>query len=225
MKYYKLSYSIDEKEVGIFPQSINYKNLSPIQEFGLGFYERIDKEFILPELIIRKSAILTNLLCTVIDSSIFAVIDDNFLNFLIKFNINDYQTWELKAEYRGKIIDKYKLFHLSSPCLEIINFEKTLFKVKDINSNILKEKKYQNRKEYQDHWKKLIWEGSVITFDILHLDFSNLDLDIIRIIDIDSIGIGYYVSEKLKTAIEKEKFTGFSFQEIEEMDDRIKVIY
>ena len=90
---------------------------------------------------------------------------------------------------------------------------------------ILKEKKYQNSKEYQDEWKKLIWEGSVITFDVLYLDFSKLNKDLIRIIDIDSVGIGYYVSEKLKTAIEKEGFTGFAFQEIEEMDDRIKCIY
>ena len=225
MKYFFLGYSINKKDVGVFPQCIDSKNLPPIQEFGLGFYEKIDKELILPEPIIRNSAILTNILSTVIDSSIFLVTDDDLLNFMVNFNINYYQTWKLKTVYKGKAIDKYNLFHLSVPSWEIINFEKTIFKVKDINSNILKEKKYQNSKEYQDEWKKLIWEGSVITFDVLYLDFSKLNKDLIRIIDIDSVGIGYYVSEKLKTAIEKEGFTGFAFQEIEEMDDRIKCIY
>lgn len=225
MKYYKLSYSIDEKEIGIFPQCIDSKNLPPIQEFGLGFYEKIDKELILPEPIIRNSAILTNILSTVIDSSIFFVIDNDLLNFILNFNIDYYQTWKLKTMHKGKAIDKYNLFHLSFPSWEIINFEKTIFKVQDINSNLLNEKKYQNSKKYQDDWKKLIWEGSVITFDVLHLDFSKLNMDLIRIIDIDSVGIGYYVSEKLKAAIEKEGFTGFAFREIEKMDDRIKVIY
>jgi hypothetical protein len=52
-----------------------------------------------------------------------------------------------------------------------------------------------------------------------------LNLDLFRIINIDSIGIGYYVSERLKNPIEEQKFTGFAFNDIEEIDKRIKVIY
>ena len=55
------------------------------------------------------------------------------------------------------------------------------------------------------------------------LNLSKIDLDLFRIINAPASG--YYVSEKLKNAIEKERFTGFAFQEIEDMDDRIKVIY
>ena len=55
------------------------------------------------------------------------------------------------------------------------------------------------------------------------LNLSKIDLDLFRIINAPASG--YYVSEKLKTAIEKEGFTGFAFREITEMDDKINVLY
>lgn len=65
------------------------------------------------------------------------------------------------------------------------------------------------------------------TFFLKHnfivFDLSKVNEDFFRIINAPYSG--YFVSEKLKNAIEKEKFTGFAFQEIEEMDTRIKVIY
>jgi len=212
--------------VGVFPQCIDTENIEEIQEFGLGYYEKIDKNFTLPKPHIRNSAKLSNLLSvTAIDSSVFKVFDDSILGFLKDFNINHYQTWKLEVEYKGIIIDKYNLFHLCFPTWNIIDFSKSIFKIKDINSNMLNKKTYQNAIEYQTDWKKLIWKGSVISFDTLYLNFSLMDLDLIRIIGIDSFGIGYYVSEKLKIAVEKEQFTGFAFQEIEEMDRRITAIY
>ena len=66
-------------------------------------------------------------------------------------------------------------------------------------------------------WTWFLKEKNII------LNLSKIDLDLFRIINAPASG--YYVSEKLKTAIEKEGFTGFAFREITEMDDKINVLY
>ncbi|MDO5655543.1 MAG: hypothetical protein Q4G27_05325 [Flavobacteriaceae bacterium] len=227
MKYYKLVESININEIGIYPQVTNTEKFFDTQEFGLGFNERIEKEFILPVPIMENKAKVTSIISvTAIDNSVFLVLKNYFIDFLKKFKIGDFQFWNIDVYHKKQLIKDYYLFHLSYPSQkEVIDFEKSKFKIKDNTNIILEQKKYTDYHGYQTDWKKLIWEGSVITFDTLYLDFSSANLDLIRIIDIDSIGIGYYVSERLKNAIEKEKFTGFAFQEIEEMDKRIKVIF
>lgn len=227
MKYYKLIESINTKEIGVYPQVIKTNQALEIQEFGLGFNEHIQKQFILPEPILQNKARETTMISvTAINNNVFLVLKNYFIDFLKDFKIADFQSWKIYAYHKKQLVAYYSLFHLSYPSQkELIDFEKSRFKVKDSLNNISLEKKFRNFHDYQTDWERLIWKGSVITFDILYLDFSMLNLDLIRIINIDSIGIGYYVSERLKNAIEEQKFTGFAFQEIEEIDKRIKVIY
>jgi hypothetical protein len=59
MKYYQLTNSSNCDEVGIFPQCTEARNIYNIQEWGLGNYEAIQKDFILPEPILRKKTITT----------------------------------------------------------------------------------------------------------------------------------------------------------------------
>lgn len=227
MKYYKLIESINNKEIGVYPQSLSVKNITDIQKFGFGFYNEIQEKFSLPEPILQKKAKLTNYLGVIpINSMIFKIIDDELFDFIINYNLPKFQKWKIKTHHNGAEIDKYNLFHLSHPFQDkLIDFKHSVFMVKNISNIMAERKQYLNYYDYQTDWKKLIWTGSVIAFDILYLDFSKLNEDLIRIIDIDSVATGFYVSERLKNAIEKERFTGFAFQEIEEMDKRIKVIY
>lgn len=227
MKYYKLIESINTKEIGIYPQVIKTNQALEIQEFGLGFNEQIQKQFTLPEPILQNNARETTMISvTAINNTVFLVLKNYFIDFLKDFIIADFQSWKIDAYHKKQLIEDYSLFHLSYPSQkELIDFEKSKFKIKESLNNISVEKRFKNFHDYQTDWEKLIWKGSVITFDILYLDFSMLNLDLFRIINIDSIGIGYYVSERLKNAIEEQKFTGFAFKEIEEIDKRIKVIY
>ncbi len=227
MKYYKLIESINTKEIGIYPQVIKTNQALEIQEFGLGFNEQIQKQFILPEPILQNKARETTMISvTAINNTVFLFLKNYFIDFLKDFIIADFQSWKIDAYHKKQLVEDYSLFHLSYPSQkELIDFEKSKFKIKDSLNNISVEKKFKNFHDYQIDWEKLIWKGSVITFDIIYLDFSMLNLDLFRIINIDSVGIGYYVSERLKNAIEEQKFTGFAFKEIEEIDKRIKVIY
>lgn len=227
MKYYKLIESINTKEIGIYPQVIKTNQALEIQEFGLGFNEQIQKQFTLPKPILQNNARETTMISvTAINNTVFLVLKNYFIDFLKDFKIADFQSWKIDAYHKKQLVKDYSLFHLSYPSQkELVDFEKSKFKIRDSLNSISVEKKFKNFHDYQTDWERLIWKGSVITFDILYLDFSKLNLDLIRIINIDSISIGYYVSERLKNAIEEKRFTGFAFQEIEEMDKRIKVIY
>ena len=66
-------------------------------------------------------------------------------------------------------------------------------------------------------------KNKLLKYKKVILNLSNIEMDLFRISNTPASG--YYVSEKLKNAIEKEKFTGFAFQEIEDMDNRIEVVY
>ena len=67
-------------------------------------------------------------------------------------------------------------------------------------------------------------DGYWLRCDQLIFNLSKATEDLFRITDVP-FGHGYYVSERLKEAIEKERFTGMAFKEIEEYNKRIKVIY
>src|SRR5690606_12035260 len=83
--------------------------------------------------------------------------------------------------------------------------------IKDYENYLTVQNKFQNS------------DDDFLKFKLLSFDFSKIELDMFRIWNFP-FG-GYYVSENLKNEIEKQKFTGFKFTRIEEIDYRIKAIY
>ncbi|RPD96683.1 hypothetical protein EGM88_10005 [Aureibaculum marinum] len=227
MKYYYLSVSIDFKEVGIYPQSTSFNEIGSVQEYGLGFNAPINS-IKLPELILDNKAKLTNLISvTYINRSVFLILDHSFISML-KSNdsINDFQYWNLKVLKKNSTINNYYLFHLSYPSdIDIIDFEKSTFELSNDNLGSGIKKRFEDYIDYKKEWDKTINLGNTLKFEKIFLDFRKMNSDLIRILNIDSMFIGYYISEPLKKAIEKERFTGLVFQEIEEIDKRIKAIY
>jgi len=94
MKYYKLIESINNKEIGVYPQVIKTDQALEIQEFGLGYNEHLHKQFILPEPILRNNARETTMISvTAINNNIFLVLKLQIsslgkLTFIIKSNLS-----------------------------------------------------------------------------------------------------------------------------------------
>jgi|SRR5690606_33713034 len=86
------------------------------------------------------------------------------------------------------------------------------------NLDIPSYKNYKSLKEILKEQKLKIKSKKLV------LDFSKTDQDMFRMADMP-FGNGYYVSEKLKNAIEEKQFTGMEFREINEFDKRIEVRY
>ena len=221
MKYYKLTYSIDENEVGCFPQSETAEN------YNFLLSEKSILE-INPIPILKKKAKLTSLLLSVPITIPKLIIDDESLNFLKFYLTNNYYlSTKIKVKKGNNFFDDYNLFVLLETSDEIIvDFEKSIF-FEGSNSNWQYKGDIIKIITLQDYINNLKKDGNsdyCLKTRFLFLNFSGLKKDIIYIEKTSLIG-GYFVSEKLKNAIEKEGFTGFAFQEIEEMDKRIKVIY
>ena len=134
--------------------------------------------------------------------------------------------------YNNKILTDYKLFHLSYPTNvnNIIKYEQSDFVVLPkggrFETTLTKSVKLENHEAYQN-LKEVLNQSKdnlTISYDKLVLDFSTIDEDIIRFIEAP-FNNGYYISERLRKDIEEKGFTGMYFQEIGEMDKRIKTIH
>lgn len=227
MKYHKLEYnSLNIKETGTQFQSVEgyfgdiQNNIFPIEG-------KINFNFELPEPLMQGKAKPTTMLNAVFIPNGFLIFKDYFISFLNEFNIGEYQTWEMKVLHKNKILTYYNLFNLNYPKQrELIDFKKSHFYLgkysdyKYVGKNIVVSD-YENYlstlevlKSNQDNFLKC--EKIVLDLSLQNIDLFKLSIDPLA---------GYYVSERLKNAIEEKGFTGMTFQEIEEMDKRIKVIY
>lgn len=227
MKYFWIQHSPNLKEVGVFPQCTEAKNISEIQEFGLGYFDKISNPFLLPEPILRNKAKQTDLLYVVpVSSPVFLVISDDLLNFMSGEISEGYQKWKLSAYFKGEIISKYNMFHLfKSNQKHIIDFGSSEFIHKNHKTREEKLVIFSNYQDYHKKWEESIYSNGSILIKSLTIDLRDMDDDIFRIIELNFMGIGYYVSEKLKNKLENKGFTGIQFTPIDEIDPRIKVIY
>lgn len=73
--------------------------------------------------------------------------------------------------------------------------------------------------------KELLSVGNPDLFlkhDLLTIDNTRISDDFFRLINVPYSG--YYVSERLKEAMEAEGFTGMAFQKMHMIDNKIKII-
>ena len=226
MKYYILRHNgLNIRETGTQFQSID-GFAGDIQQDFIPFEGKIDFAFKLPEPFLEKKAKPTTYLNVTFIPNWFMVLKKYFINFLNEFNIGEFQIWDLKVHHNKNILEDYNLFILTKTYQkELIDFSKSEFYIGDFfdydfigeTLNINNYEEFLQIRDELSNKNKFLKEKNII------LNLSKIDLDLFRIIN--AAASGYYVSEKLKTAIEKEGFTGFAFREITEMDDKINVLY
>ena len=226
MKYYILRHNgLNIKETGTQFQSIS-GFAGDIQKDLIPFEGKINFAFKLPEPLLQNGAKPTTYLNVTFIPNWFLVLKRYFIDFLHNFKIEGFQTWDLKVHHKKNILNDYCLFILTQTHQnDLIDFSKSEFCIGDFfDCNFISETLYINDYENFLHIRNELDNKNKFLKDIkIVLNLSKIDLDLFRIINAPASG--YYVSEKLKNAIEKERFTGFAFQEIEDMDDRIKVIF
>ena len=230
MKYYFLSNSINKKLIGRYPQSESLSTESNI--FTFKQHEEITKDSILPEPILHVRSKLTAYIQSVpVNNLRFLILRNDFISFLKTYKINNFQYWGLTMyqNKNNKSIDNYSLFHIHESYQEkYVDYKKSNFHIKKIGDN--NSKKTVNINSYEEYCNLLEFlreedQNLMMCSEKLILDFNKATDDIFRLSNMPYLGSGYYVSERLKNAIEEKSFTGMVFQEIEEMDKRIKVIY
>ncbi|MCA0350235.1 MAG: hypothetical protein LCH35_13360 [Bacteroidetes bacterium] len=228
MKYYKVDFSSNLKVVGKIPQSYKVVTIGDIQQDFIPWQGAIDFDFNLPEPIIEKKSKLVSFLDVAsIHSYIFLVIEDKLLELLKKFNLGNYQEWKIKTWQNNQLIEKYNLFLINdTKQAEYIDFKKSSFYSKKLgdwdNSSIQKPVLVENYDEYVSEKELLRKDKLMLLHSKVTLDLSKATEDMFRIINAPPGG--YFVSEKLKKAIEENGFSGMEFTEINTLD-KVEVIY
>ncbi|MHC9089044.1 hypothetical protein ACXIHB_10055 [Tenacibaculum sp. IMCC1] len=167
---------------------------------------------------------------TTINSNKFLILDKDFVNFLKKYEVGNFQLWNMKIHFGKEVINKYQLFHLSYPSQEkYIDYANSIFYTANIKDYkwVGKDIIVSSYKDFLEKREQLRNQKLILKCHSLKINFSESSEDSIRITDTPQIvgGSGYYVSQRLKEAIEENGFTGMKFKEITELDNRLEVNY
>lgn len=209
MKYYRLKYKI--KEVGTYPQCQESIDVGDMRNGKIPIEGRIDIKFKLPVLKLENRSKLTSALSTFLRMR-FLIIDDLFLEFIKQFNIDDFQSWKIDVWQNKKLLTKYNMFTTNNSKQNCIDFNKSIFrtgtysdftykgdiiKIKDYTRYLIKVEELK-KKELRIRHEKIVYNFENVKEDLFRTPFESY----------------YFVSEKLKNAIEKENFTGIKFEDI-----------
>lgn len=226
MKYYKLEYNnLNIKETGTQFQCVD-GYLGDIQSNIFPIEGKIDFNFKLPEPLMQDKAKPTTLLNAVFTANGFMIFKNYFINFLDDFNVDEFQTWKIKVHHKKQIYSDYCLFNIIYPQQRnLINYSKSSFYLGKFSDYLyvgqdLKIDNYDNYLSTQDVLKMMDDNFLKCRKVILNLNEINIDMFKLWLTPL----AGYYVSEKLKKAIEEQRFTGMVFKEITN-DKKIEVIY
>jgi hypothetical protein len=226
MKYYRLSYnSLNEKITGTQFQCIT-GSVGDMQNDNLPFEGKIENDFELPIPILEDKANLTPYLNVMFISSWFLVLENNFITFLKQFNFDEIQTWSIIIKQKNKINDNYSLFYIPKAYQsEVINFKESVFYSCDFFNHIdnIKKEEINDYENYLKIREKVDNENRILKYNTLVLNLNNFDKDFFRLINCP-FG-GNFVSERLKNEIQKNGFESMMFEEIESIDNKVKVIY
>ncbi|WP_310557352.1 hypothetical protein [Flavobacterium sp.] len=231
MKYYRLSYPNDVKEIGHNPQvQKTIWDGRPYDEgaFGTqGLFNSFHNNPAIPSIEFYKSAKTTSMISiNTIGINLYLIVDKTFLNFLIANCEGIFQTWKIQAKKKD-LNYNYYIFFIDNPKYDFINYKESVFRLY-IKSNdrkwikLDKTIKVISDEDCMDKYReypsigieKPFFEAEKLILDGNNCDFFRSSSPTIA---------GYYVSEKLKNEIEKQGFTGIRFQELNEINNFVEV--
>ena len=232
MKYYRITYSFEKKEVGHYPQvqNITWEGMPyDKNSFGnQGLFSSKHNNPAIPSLEFYKSAKITSLIdFTPMNETLYMVVSEAFLNFLKSNFEGTFQTWKIVAKHKEVNYDYY-IFFLDNPKHDFINYEKSIFRLYikgadrkrvKLNEGTIKvnsdEDCMEKYRQYpQIGIEKPFFEAEKLVVNGNNVDFFRTSSPTIA---------GYYVSENLKNEIEKQGFTGIRFIELDKINNFVEI--
>ena len=216
MKYYRIRHSL--KDTGRkFPQveaGVGDFNVTDSNYIGnvSHYLKKINGNVILPELVLYKSAKLTDLISSGFMGTGDGLILSNKLYTIISsYSGENQQFFKIKLHHKNLENDSYWYLHPSSVNNDLIDFSKS--EVWELNSFIKdKERVFINSEEFYEESNKTKYP-KMLAIDKYVLKDNCPDFFILNFIE---GGIGFFVSEKLKNEIEDSGCTGIVFTESNE---------
>ena len=223
--FFKIYYATPNKnetgyvstQVGISNKQDDYNYTSPNSYRNTSFFlKKIEHDVEFPIFTLLKGAKLTDLMCCEGTNSDILIISQKFLFLLKSFNIDDYQSFNIKIRTLNGIQDYYFFYmYAQDKESEYINWNDTVFRLKPYlgeyeNEHLLK---FENYESFYDEDMKLFntpKQSKVIKVSKLKLKTEIINKDMFSFGVLSS---GFFISEKLRREIEKQGITGIRFRD------------
>jgi len=225
MKYYKVDFSQNLNVIGTTTQlrdidpKCNYHVDAPYSFKKIKLNEPIKEHIRIPDMLLTPKAKWTDLLSTSMLGYLFRIISNDFHEILNEFNIDDFQTLEIKLT-KDKEIRNYKaLYFINRFEHAFVNWKECSFGLVDKGfapiKNILEKYTFNTLEDYEKK-ESIIFEERRFKLKNLVVRFNrNIELDFFKCLYPIS---GHFCSERLKDKIMEKGFTGFRFEELHDLD-------
>ncbi|HAD33214.1 MAG TPA: hypothetical protein DCF44_01715 [Chitinophagaceae bacterium] len=213
---------MDLKEIGIDSQ---VQKFVPNPELGEGhpFYSlplegEIDKNRKFPTLLMEKEAKWMDLLSFIPGSGRFLLISSRFHVLLNRFKLADYQIFPVLVQQGSVVRDYFLLYFTKNRAAEFVDWGHTeVMHTTDFAAQVIKMGlKFSSYEEFLARKMELLHIKENLYVRALKLSKAAEGTDMFRFIFVPS---GFYVSERLKDAIEKEGLVGIRFIPTEELGE------
>ena len=220
MNYYKLTnFYTDPSELGVIPQLAKWYKRADWEKVYSGIEGELPDDWQTPVVALHPKAKLTTQLTGILLAPVVLTLKKSFVKFLQDFDLPPHKTWPILLIHSDQDIHDYVLFHISDPLdHELIDIEKSSFyaaegipyggKLEGEPIQIKDAEEYKRVKlelKYEDSSRSLYSTPAVF-------DFSRTNHDLIRMTN--EPHLGYFLSQKLKDAIEEYGVTGIGWEEL-----------
>lgn len=212
MKYFLLDHSIAEEEVGPYPQSTGMANDYPYKEKDSVWKIDYDTTIApnLNSIKLEKSAVLTDLLSSVvINDMIGKIVSEGLKNLLEQFELPGHRFFEANViDHKNRPVTskKYYLFRLLEHQNRYIDFDKSEFYVHRIGNGEVRRFEAERAEDFEGSTADLGIGEHIKPKFICLLPDARYDIFSFRRFS------GFFVSERLKVAIETACLTGIHFE-------------
>jgi|688.fasta_scaffold03912_4 hypothetical protein len=226
MKYFRITYSSDDNEIGFFPQVQAGTVPTTIDDFnfiGYLIFEEANSKTLIPKGHLNKRARKTDLISTSFpgfSGKLFVSAELNEILTATKSKgIQHLKTSLVLQDYSE---EEYWIINPYLNSLEFIDFPKSEFVLMDrMLIHVLKEVHFENQEDFleaykqnrQDAIEKSYSDHKVLLFEKVAIK-DDCNLDFFSLSPVRNSAICFFVSEKLKTTLEKARFTGITFKEM-----------
>lgn len=220
-KYFSIENSLNEKIMGKIPQIKDFiyhcnieSDPNSIDKF---IFQKIEIKPTLSNVILYENAIHTDFINTSgnIGFGFGNLISNKFKQILEKFNSYGFQFFETYIVQNNKKNFNYWQTNIYDFPFHFIDFEKTIFLLKDRDTNrnmIIKTICFNNLDEFTLLTSSMRYPKMIFFEEIYFNRNMNLDFFTLRYTEDVNKGI---VSEKLKNELEKKEVSGIEFRPIE----------
>lgn len=217
MKFYRIRHTLDEKQIGKYPQikdvfysDVAFGNPKFIGEIR---FTKVECNPVIPSPILNKKAIKTDLIEEVASTPFNMIISGMLKDLIEAKRKNGIQFFQTSVFHNGIEDFNYWVTHMYIGNNEFIDYKNSLVthrqKKKEEYGTISISIKFEDKDAFTMERQKAT--ANFEAFYIEKLVLHDVTEDFFMLRDIDG-GAGFFVSEKLKQEIEEAGCTGIEFQ-------------